>query len=157
MVDCGVHCIALARMWLKQEPVRVRGEGAWVANHDAPDHVYLHMDHAGGAHTMVEMSFSYCHTAKEPINHFTYELIGDGGVIRYQRDGYILEARTGQGVVRAPGASEKNFDVMYAEFARAITTGDASGLPTAEDGIIATRLAWEATRQAMSQRLRPSP
>ncbi len=156
MVDCGVHCIDLARMWLGQEPVRVSGEGAWVANYDAPDHMYLHMDHAGGAHTMVEMSFSYSHTVKEPLSHFSYELIGDGGVIRFLRDGYVLEARTGQEIIRAPGASEKNFEGMYAEFADAITSGDASGLPTAEDGIFATHLAWEATRQAMSQRVRPS-
>lgn len=156
MVDCGVHCIDLARMWLGQEPVRVSGEGAWVANYDAPDHMYLHMDHAGGAHTMVEMSFSHGHTAKEPLNQFSYELIGDGGVIRFLRDGYILEARTGQEIIRAPGASEKNFEGMYAEFAHAITSGDLSGLPTSEDGIIATRLAWQATRHAISQRVRPS-
>lgn len=157
MVDCGVHCIDLARMWLKQEPVRVHGEGAWVANYDAPDHMFLHMDHEGGTHTMVEMSFSYTHTAHDPLSPFSYELIGDGGVIRYLRDGYILEARTGQGTIRAPGASEKNFAGMYQEFAHAIQTGDVSGLPTAYDGIIASRIAWEGTRQAMSQRVRPLP
>lgn len=152
MVDCGVHCIDLARMWLQDEPIRVHGEGAWVADYEAPDHMYLHMDHAGGAHTMVEMSFTYCHTAREPINFFTYHLIGDGGVIRYDRDGYILEARGGDKTLHTPGASEKNFPGMYAEFARAIQTGDTSGLPTAEDGIIATRLAWEGTQQAIRDR-----
>lgn len=156
MVDCGVHCIDLARMWLGDEPVRVHGEGAWVANYDAPDHMYLHMDHAAGAHTMVEMSFSYTHTAKETLSPFSYDLIGDGGVIRYLRDGYILEARTGQETIRVPGASEKNFEGMYAEFAHAIETGETGGLPTADDGIVATRIAWEATRQAIAQRVRPT-
>jgi predicted dehydrogenase len=152
MVDCGVHCIDLARMWLEDDPVRVSGEGAWVADYEAPDHVWLHMDHAGGAHTAVEMSFTYGHTAREPINFFSYHLIGDGGVIRYNRDGYILEARNGEGTLRVPGASEKSFPGMYAEFARAIQTGDVTKLPTAEDGIIATQIAWEATDQARSRR-----
>jgi predicted dehydrogenase len=152
MVDCGVHCIDLARMWLGKEPVRVHGEGAWVTDYEAPDHMYLHMDHEGGAHTMVEMSFTYGHTAREPISFFSYHLIGDGGVIRYDRDGYILEAREGKETVRASGASEKNFPGMYAEFAKAIQTGDTSGLPTAEDGIIATQIAWEATQEAINGR-----
>ncbi len=156
MVDCGVHCIDLARMWLKDEVAQVHGHGAWVADYDAPDHMFLHMDHCKGAHTLVEMSFSYTHTARNPLASFSYELIGDGGVIRYLRDGYVLEARTGQETITASGASEKNFAGMYAEFARAIQTGDVSGLPTAEDGIIATRIAWQATREAMANRVRPS-
>jgi predicted dehydrogenase len=113
--------------------------------------MYLHMDHEGGAHAMVEMSFTYGHTAREPISFFSYHLIGDGGVIRYDRDGYVLESR-GKETLRVPGASEKNFEGMYAEFARAIQTGDKGGLPTAEDGIIATRIAWQATEQAISNR-----
>ncbi|MBC8065916.1 MAG: Gfo/Idh/MocA family oxidoreductase, partial [Chlorobia bacterium] len=62
MVDCGVHSVDLARMWLGTDPVRIHGEGAWVADYEAPDHMYLHLDHSCGAHTMVEMSFTFCHT-----------------------------------------------------------------------------------------------
>lgn len=156
MVDCGVHFIDLARLWLGTDPVRVHGEGAWVADYEAPDHMYLHLDHSCGAHTMVEMSFTYGHTAREPINTLSYHLIGDGGVIRYDRDGYILEVRNGQRTERVAGASEKDFVGMYAEFARAIQTGDASKLPSAQDGIVATKIAREGTRRAIDQRVRPS-
>ena len=152
MVDCGVHAIDLARYWLDSEAVTVSGHGAWIADYEAPDHVWLHMDHANGAHTMVEMSFTYGHTVKDPIDHFSYHLIGEGGVIRYDRDGYVLEAKTGSGTLRVPGASEKNFEGMYAAFANAIKTGNASQLPTANDGIIATELAWNATKMAIAKR-----
>lgn len=157
MVDCGVHAIDLARYWLRSEAKSVTGHGAWVADYESPDHVWLHMNHENGAHTAVEMSFSYCHTAREPINQFSYELIGDGGLIRYMRDGYVLEARTGEQTIRVPGASEKNFEGMYAEFAHAIRTGDVSGLPTADDGITASRLAWEATNMAIANRPKNVP
>ena len=152
MVDCGVHAIDLARYWLNSEPVAILGAGAWVADYDAPDHVWMHMDHANGVHTAIEMSFSYCHTAREPINQFSYDLVGDGGLIRYNRDGYLLEARTGAATFRVPGASEKNFDGMYRELGLAIASGDESKLPTANDGIVATAVAWEATNQAIRRR-----
>ena len=152
MVDCGVHAIDLIRHWLAADPIQVKGYGAWVADYDAPDHAFLHMDFPGGTHAFVEMSYSYGHTVREPLNEFKYELIGDGGVIRYNRDGYVLEYRDGQRVVQGQGASEKNFAGMYDVFAEAILTGNSDLLPSAEDGILATRIAWEATRQAIEKR-----
>ena len=70
MVDCDVHSIDLARHWLGSEVARHTALGAWVADYEAPDHMWLHLDHESGAHTMVEMSFTYGHTAKEPISFF---------------------------------------------------------------------------------------
>jgi predicted dehydrogenase len=151
MVDCGVHMIDLARWWLQSEPVGFSESGAFVADYSAPDHMWLHMDHERGEHTTVEMSFTYCHTAREPINHFSYHLIGDGGLIRYDRDGYILEARTGDGTIRVPGASEKNFEGMYSSFVEAIQTGNHALVPSATDGLIATRIARTATDRLMRQ------
>jgi hypothetical protein len=55
------------------------------------------------------MSFSYCHTVREPINHFSYHLIGTHGLIRYDRDGWHFELRSGCGTDYFPGADEKNF------------------------------------------------
>jgi len=156
MVDCGVHQIDLARWWLGDEVDRIVAHGAWVSNYEAPDHVYLHMDHRQGAHTMVEMSFTYGHTVKEPAPHFSYHLIGTGGVIRYDRDGYVLEARQGQGTIRVPGASEKNFHGMHGAFASALVTGDPGHLPLGRDGLIATQIARFATDQAIESRRRPS-
>jgi predicted dehydrogenase len=156
MVDCGVHSIDLARHWLGSEIVRHTAAGAWVADYEAPDHMWLHLDHESGAHTAVEMSFTYGHTAKEPINFFSYHLIGDGGVIRYDREGYVLEARNGQGTIRAPGSSEKNFEGMYAAFAKAIKTGDSSKLPNARDGIVATQIARSATNRVIAERMKNS-
>src|SRR5690606_207342 len=86
MVDCGVHQIDLARWWTGSEVLRQRSSGAWVEDHPVPDHQYLHLDHESGAHTFVEISYSYCATAKEPIHHFAYHLIGTEGVIRYERE-----------------------------------------------------------------------
>jgi len=152
MVDCGVHQIDLARWWLQDEVRGVDVAAAWVADYDAPDHVWLHMDHTRGAHTMVEMSFSYGHTAKEPAPLFTYELIGTGGVLRYDRNGWLLEARHGQGTLRVPGASEKNFAGMHEAFAEALRTGDGSRMPSARDGMVATRIARDATDEVMARR-----
>ena len=151
MVDCGVHFIDLARWWLGREVVRSHGEGAWVADgYDAPDHMWLHMDHRGGAHSVAEVSFSYGHTAHDPLPRFTYDLIGTGGTIRYDRDGWLLERRNGEGTLRAPGASEKDFAGMHAAFARALATGDWSEMPSAEDGLEATRLARVATESVIA-------
>src|SRR5690606_29064819 len=83
MVDCGVHQIDLARWWTQRPVTRWTAAGAWVDTYEAPDHVYLHLDHEGGIHTLVEISYSYGHTCAEPISQFTYELIGTGGLIRY--------------------------------------------------------------------------
>lgn len=155
MVDCGVHQIDLARWWLQSEIRDVSAAGAWVANYEAPDHVYLHLDHVNGAHSMVEMSFSYGHNAREPLPHFSYHLIGDGGVIRYDRDGYILELRHGTGTLRVPGSSEKNFEGMYDAFSTALITGKPGDLATGRDGLIATRIAKDATDQLIANRKHP--
>ena len=154
MVDCGVHQIDLARWWLGEEVEKTTVAAAWVADYEAPDHVYLHMDHARGAHSMVEMSFSYGHTARNPISHFSYHLIGNGGVIRYDRDGYILEARTGESTIVVPGASEKNFHGMHSAFSEALRTGAPGHLPSGRDGLIATQIARAATDRAIADRLK---
>ncbi len=155
MVDCGVHQIDLARWWLGKEVEHVKVASAWVADYEAPDHVYLHMDHESGPHTMVEMSFTYGHTAREPLHHFSYHLIGTGGVIRYDRDGYVLEARTGAETIRVPGASEKNFHGMHRALSEALRTGDPGHLPTGRDGLIATQIARSATDEAIRHRWQP--
>ncbi|CAN1514985.1 MviM Predicted dehydrogenases and related proteins [Fimbriimonadaceae bacterium] len=156
MVDCGVHQIDLARWWLGSEVVRIHGAGAWVSNYEAPDHVYAHLDHESGAHTMVDMSFTYGHTAKEPTSTFTYELIGTGGVIRYNREGWKLEILDGSNTRAVPGASEKNFEGMYEAWRDAIQTGSIGDLPDVEAGMRAMEIAQEATRQAIEQRVAPS-
>ena len=150
MVDCGVHQIDLARWWLGSEVAEYQAMGAWVENYAAPDHVWLHMDHENAAHTMVEMSFTYGHTVKDPRSHFSYHLIGTEGVIRYDRDGWLFEVRTKHGTHRLPGSSEKNFEGLYAAWARALETGDRGDLPTGFDGLRATQIAREATEDVIA-------
>lgn len=145
MVDCGVHQIDLARWWLGSDVVRHHGHGAWVEDFDAPDHAWLHLDHANGTHTMVEMSFAYGHTVRDPYSLFTYELIGTDGLIRYDRNGWYLESRSSHGTTVLPGADEKNFALMHAEFARALETGHPGNLPTGEDGLRASQIARQST------------
>lgn len=154
MVDCGVHQIDLARWWTGSDISHVTGHGAWAETegYHFPDHVYLHMDHRNGAHTMVEISYTYGHTAVEPRCEFKYELIGTNGLIRYDRQARTLECVTRDGVRLLDWTEEKNFDGMYVELERALRTGDAGPMPTAADGLAATRIARIATEDAVAGR-----
>lgn len=156
LVDCGVHQIDLARWWLGSEVEWQRGIGVWLDAYEAPDHVYLHLGHESGAHTMVEVSFSYNATSLEPRTHFVYELIGTDGVIRYCREEHSFELRNSHGTQHLPWHPEKSFVGIYAEFARALASGRAGEMPTARDGILASRIAWAATDEAIRNRDRPS-
>lgn len=152
MVDCGAHQIDLSRWWLKSDIADYRGEGAWVQDYEAPDHVYVHMDHENGAHTMVEISYSYCHTAKEPIHIYQYDLIGTEGIIRHNSLEKVFEVRSSSGTQDIPYEEGKNFTGMYAAYARALETGDPGDLASARDGLIATRIARTATEQAIARK-----
>jgi predicted dehydrogenase len=152
MVDCGVHQIDLARWWLDSEIVRSRGIGVWIEDHRAPDHMYLHLDHDNGAHTMVEMSFSYNAASREPRSHFLYELIGTDGVIRYERENNTFEVRNHHGTSYPGWHGEKNFNGMYEELRRAVETGRPGRMPTGRDGLLATRIARAATEEAIADR-----
>jgi predicted dehydrogenase len=152
MVDCGVHQIDLARWWLQSEVCAWTAAGAWVEAYAAPDHVYLHLDHENGAHTCVEMSYSYGHTAAEPSPRFLYELIGTEGLIRYDRESRRFELRDPRGTRELAWSPEKNFAGMYAAFARALAGEGADDLPTGEDGLAAARLSREATEALIAGR-----
>ena len=100
----------------------------------------------------VEVSFTYGHTAKDPRSVFTYEVIGTGGVARFDRDGYILEVRNGEGIRTAPGAGEKNFEGMYAQFAEFLHSGKTGDLATPQDALVATEIAVDCTDRAIQRR-----
>jgi predicted dehydrogenase len=131
---------------------RHHGIGAWVESHDAPDHVFLHMDHENGAHTMVEISYSYGHTSRDQRCKFVYELIGTDGVIRYDRQSRVFEMVNKSGTHHMHWHDEKNFDGMYHEFENALRTGKPGDMPTGTDGLLATRIAQTATAEAMKSR-----
>ncbi len=152
MVDCGTHQIDLALFWLGSDIVAYSGHGAWVDTYEAPDHVWLHMDHANGAHTVVEISYSYNFTAKEKRKEFVYELIGTDGVIRYDREAESFTMRNSRGTYTLQFDHEKNFEGMYREFAKALHTGKPGLLTTAEAGMKVTDIAREATNEVMSKR-----
>lgn len=154
LVDCGVHQIDLARFWLGSEAVSWTAEGAWVDEYDAPDHVYLHIDHENGAHSMVEMSFSFCHTCQKPFNIFTYDLIGTDGVIHYDRNTEQFNMRNRQGVFEYPFAPEKNFAAMYELYRDALETGKSELLPTGWDGLMAARISRETTDALIARHLK---
>ncbi|MEM6458551.1 MAG: Gfo/Idh/MocA family oxidoreductase [Planctomycetota bacterium] len=157
MVDCGTHQIDLARWWLGQEVTRVTGHGAWADRTDAyeaPDHVWAHLDHVGGAHTAVEMSFSYGHQARDLPKEFVYELIGPDGVIRYDRIRRSFELRDRRGTRALPFGGEKGFVEMYAAWVEFLRGGvEDDRLCPAADAQRVTELAWEATRQAIAGRV----
>ncbi len=156
LVDCGVHQIDLARWWLDSEVQWQQGIGVWLDTYEAPDHMYLHTGHACGAHAMIEVSFSYNMTSLEPRSNFLYELVGTDGVIRYNREEHSFELRNSHGTQHLPWHPEKSFAGMYHEFARALETGTPGDMPTAYDGIRATRIAAMATDEAIRNRDKPS-
>lgn len=152
MIDCGTHQIDLATWWTGSDVIHFVGAGAWVEDYEAPDHMYLHMDHAGGQHTMVEISYSYGAHVKNPCPVFAYELIGTDGVIRYDRGFRSFEVRTPTGMWHEEWHEEKNFHGMYAAFVKALETGAPGDLPSAEEGRIVAQIAERATAQAIANR-----
>jgi predicted dehydrogenase len=152
MVDCGVHQIDLARWWLGSDVTSFTSNGAWVDSYDAPDHLYLHMEHACGAHTMVEVSYSYGHTSHDQRSHFVYEIIGTEGLIRYDRQGRVFEVLGSARTDVLDWHEEKNFDGMYEELARTFRSKDKGNMPTGDDGLVATRIARAATDLAIAAR-----
>ncbi|MET0261714.1 MAG: Gfo/Idh/MocA family oxidoreductase, partial [Rariglobus sp.] len=154
MVDCGTHQIDLAGFWLGS-PVRAfNAHGAWVDNYEAPDHMWVHLNHENGAHSVVEISYSYHHTAKNQRSEFTYELIGSGGVIRYNRETERFTMENGEGLHEFPFSPEKNFDAMYAEWAVALERGSSALLATAEEGLRVVEIARQATDNVILARER---
>lgn len=152
LVDCGVHQVDLCQFWLGSPVVNFQGFGAWADNYEAPDHVWVHLDHACGAHTVVEVSYSYYHTSKKHRHEFVYDIIGTEGVIRYDRDGRQFTLDTADGRQELPFHGEKDFVGLYAEFARSLQTGKPGLLTTAEEGQRAIEIAREATNQAIANR-----
>lgn len=152
LVDCGTHQIDLARFWLNSEVVRYSGHGAWVDGYEAPDHIWLHMDHACGAHTLVEVSFSYGHTCKNPRPDFRYELIGPDGVIRYDRAGRSFTLDNAEGTQSFEFHGSKGFEGMYKEWARALAGGESILLTEAEQGQRVVEIARSTTDQIMTSR-----
>lgn len=153
VVDCGTHQIDLAMFWLGSDIIRHTGHGAWVDEYEAPDHVWLHMDHACGAHTLVEISYSYHHTSKNSHTEFVYELIGSEGVIRYHLENQQFTMENGSGRHEFTFYPAKSFSGMYREWAHALTSGHSDLLATAEDGMRVVDIAREATDEAIAKRL----
>lgn len=156
MVDCGTHQIDLARWWMQSEIAEYKGFGAWVEKeYEAPDHMWVHMTHENGIHTMVEISYSYCHTAAEPRALFLYELIGSEGVIHYSQRENIFTVYTSKETLHIEPTDAKDFTGMYNAFAHALKTGDKGDLATGEDGVRAIEIARTATEDVIRRRIKP--
>ncbi|MEI8309127.1 MAG: Gfo/Idh/MocA family oxidoreductase [Verrucomicrobiota bacterium] len=145
MVDCGTHQIDLAAFWLDSKVVGYSGHGAWVDGYEAPDHMWLHMDHANGAHTAIEISYSYHHTSKNTRSEFVYELIGTSGVIRYDRQAASFSMENESGRQEFEFHPEKEFSAMYREWANALRSGHSDLLTSAEEGVVVAEIARAAT------------
>ena len=152
MVDCGTHQIDLAVFWLNSDVIAYTARGAWVDEHDAPDHIWLHLDHANGAHTLVEISYAYHHTAKAARSEFVYEIIGREGVIRYDRERKSFTLDNSAGSHSFEFHDEKDFAGLYREFANVLRTGHSDLLTSAEAGLRVTDIARNATNIAMKSR-----
>ena len=73
-------------------------------------------------------------------------------MIRYNREEHSFELRNSHGTQWLQWHPEKNFAGMHWEFAHALSTGDFRDMPTAVDGLRATRIARLATEEAMHSR-----
>jgi len=103
MIDCGVHQIDLARWWTGSEVTRFSGHGTCIDDdHACPDHVYVHMTHANGVHSMIEASFSYGHTCQDQQVQYLFEAIGTEGVIRFNRDTHSFTLAQPSGTLNFP-------------------------------------------------------
>ncbi|XAL98007.1 Gfo/Idh/MocA family oxidoreductase [Phycisphaeraceae bacterium D3-23] len=153
MVDCGVHQVDLAQWWLDSPAVRCHGHGAWVDDFAAPDHMWLHLDHENGAHTCIEISYSYGHTTKQKYNEFIYELVGSDGIIRYERNTDLFELRTHQGTEPLDHTGEKDFGRMYDAFADALESDKPGDLCTGEEALRVTDIARTATQRVIRERI----
>jgi predicted dehydrogenase len=151
LFDCGAHQIDLARFWLGSDIVRHSAHGAWIDGYAAPDHAWLHLDHANGAHTIVEVSYSYHHTTKNKRSEFVYEIIGTEGVIRYQREGRLFFMENAAGLQEFEFHPAKDFAGMYAEWSRALTTGHSELLASAEDGRRVVGISREAVNTMIQE------
>lgn len=152
VIDCGTHQIDLATFWLDSPVVHFAGHGAWVDDYEAPDHMWLHMDHANGAHTVVEISYSYHHTSANVHSEFVYELIGRDGVIRYDRATESLRMENRNGLQEFEFHPEKSFEGMYSEWATALQSGRSDLLTSAVDGTRVVEIATAATAEAIRNR-----
>ncbi len=152
LVDCGVHQIDLARWWTGSEIVSQSRHAAWIEEHQAPGHVWLHLGHQSGCATTVEVSFSYGATVRDPVDTFTYELIGTDGLIRYRRDGWHFELRTQRETRTLPGAGEKDFAAMTAAWRDVLRDGRLGDFPGAVDARIVSKIAGDATRALLASR-----
>lgn len=152
MVDCGTHQIDLARFWTDSNVTRFSGHGAWVDDYEAPDHMWLHLDHANGAHTVVEISYSYTHTAQNRKSDFIYELIGNNGIIRYDREAEAFFLENKDGREDFAFSPEKDFTGMYREWSHALKIGSSDLLTTAEEGVIVADIARTATDAVIADR-----
>lgn len=153
MVDCGTHQIDLSCFWLDSPIVRSSAHGAWVDEYEAPDHMWLHLDHANGAHSVVEISYSYTHTALNRRSDFLYELIGSKGIIRYDRESRLFMVENVKGHQDFPFSPEKDFEGLYQEWSKALQSGQSEMLTTAEQGLLVADIARSATNQVIRDRL----
>ena len=152
MVDCGTHQIDLATFWLGSKVIGYAGQGAWVEDYEAPDHMWLHLDHANGAHSTVEISYSYHHTARNPRSEFVYELIGTRGVLRYDRSAESFTMENDEGSHAFDFHPEKDFHGMYWEWAKALRNGSSELLASAEEGLVVSDIARNATDEVIRRR-----
>ncbi|RYG30974.1 Gfo/Idh/MocA family oxidoreductase, partial [bacterium] len=154
MIDCGVHFIDLARIFTGSEIVDGQGAGAWVVEgYDAPDWTLGTLQHENGAVSMIEVGFTYGHTARDPRALFTYDLVGTGGTARYDRELSRLELRNGDGLIEAHGGWEKDFVGMYAAWAEALRKRVLGPLAGVADARAASRWAINLTDTAMKCKL----
>ncbi len=156
LVDCGVHQIDLARFWSGSEPVHWCGHGSWADDYETPDHVWVHLDHANGIHTMVECSFSYGHQCPNTTPVYAYDIIGTDGFIHYEKATRNFELHNANGIEKLPFDDEKDFLAMYKAILANRNGNGSETLPSCDDGLIATCIARTATEQAMKKRITPN-
>jgi predicted dehydrogenase len=155
IVDCGVHCFDLARLFAGSDYKKIHAIGQWVEKkYTNPGHVISSSIFKNGIIAVNEQSWVYTNTAKPKNVVHQIELIGTQGLISTNWDwdpklqkyhGEIVRLFNAEGYKETMHDVGKPFEEMYHRFAQMIRTGVKDpDLAYGEDGILAMESAFTA-------------
>lgn len=151
--NCGMHYVDVARWYAGGEYVpgqwHVQGAACWGVEH--PWWLNAHGVFSNGVVFDITQGFTFGQLAKDKSESCGLEALGTLGVICYSHnfETVRLELRgINETVLKEGPYGSKNIDVMVEVFARSLDAGRNLGYPTAQDGVIASKVSAEMVAAA---------